>query len=170
MYSRIFFWALLFVCCFSCKDRHTEVVENREPQKVAIKAVEPTSLYEDLEGNPINLDEFQGKRIVLNFWATWCRPCIEEMPSLLRAQEQLEEKGYVFLLASDQSVKTIKAFKAKKNFDFEFIRLTGSFAELKIKALPVTYFYNTQGEKVDEISGGVEWDSEEMIARLLKVQ
>lgn len=153
----------------ACKDSKKETSRDA---KIASSSVQTltTSHYEDLEGNTIELDQYKGKRILLNFWATWCRPCIEEMPALLKAQSRLEKEGYVFLLASDQSTETIKKFKAKKNFDFNFIKFTGSLAQLKIQALPTTFIYNEKGEKVDEITGGVEWDSQEIIGRLLKVE
>ena len=99
-------------------------------------------------------------------WATWCRPCIEEMPSLLKAQEVLGKEDYVFLLATDQSVKIINSFKARKGFEFTYIRYTGAFANLGIKALPKTFIYNVEGDRVDEISGAIEWDSPEVIERL----
>jgi peroxiredoxin len=160
---------VVLVVFAACKDSKKETSRDAKIASSSVQTL-PISRYEDLEGNTIELDQYKGKRILLNFWATWCRPCIEEMPSLLKAQSRLKKEGYVFLLASDQSIETIKKFKAKKNFDFNFIKFTGSLAQLKIQALPTTFIYNEKGEKVDEITGGVEWDSQEIIGRLLKVE
>ncbi len=170
MKSKLYTLAVILIFSLSCKDSGKEITKEQANGVRIAKTEKATSLYIDLEGNPIELSDYKGKRILLNFWATWCRPCIEEMPSLLNAQNILQKEDYVFLLASDQSIKTIEAFKNKKKFDFNFIRLTGSLAQLKIQALPTTFVYNREGEKVDEITGGVEWDSEEIMNRLLKVQ
>ncbi|MCK5441812.1 MAG: TlpA family protein disulfide reductase [Maribacter sp.] len=170
MKSKLYTLAVILIFSLSCKDSGKEITKEQVNGVGIAKTEKATSLYVDLEGNPIALSDYKGKRILLNFWATWCRPCIEEMPALLKAQSRLEKEGYVFLLASDQSTETIKKFKAKKNFDFNFIKFTGSLAQLKIQALPTTFIYNEKGEKVDEITGGVEWDSQEIIGRLLKVE
>lgn len=153
----------------ACKetDKKNEVVVATD--KSAEKTIVSKAGYQDLDGNPVALEEYKGKRILLNFWATWCRPCIEEMPSLLKAEEILEKENYVVLLATDQSAKIIKSFKARKGFDFNYLRYTGAFAELGINALPKTFIYNEGGVKVDEISGAMEWDSPEVIERLKNI-
>lgn len=127
---------------------------------------EPTALYEDLEGNRIALEDFKGERLVLNYWATWCKPCIEEMPAMARAQELLKNDGYVFLFASDQSVKKIVTFRDRRKFGLDFIKYNGAYADLQITALPVTLIYNEVGKQVERIEGGMNWDSPEMIKKL----
>lgn len=154
----------------SCK----QLVKQNENPEVAstasFKTPSPTSSYEDLEGNAILLSDYKGKKILLNFWATWCRPCIEEMPSLLRSKAILEKENYIFLLASDQSVKKITDFKAKNDYDFNFIRVTVALSQLDIYSLPTTFIYNENGEKVELITGAVEWDSEAIITKLKSIQ
>ena len=162
---------LVLAIITSCKEQK----EERNTTSIEVAALESSVdtsdiLFKDLHGNPVALSDFKGKRVLLNFWATWCRPCIEEMPSLLKAKEILEKENYIFLLATDQPIKTIKSFKEKKNFDFNYIKLNGAFAQLDIKALPVTFIYNENGDKVDQISGAVAWDSQEMIHRLKAIE
>lgn len=128
------------------------------------------TLFEDLTGNPISLADYKGKKVLLNFWATWCKPCTEEMSALLRAKDILEKENYVFLLASDESIDKIKDFKEDNNFNLVFIRFTGALHQFKIYALPKTFIYNGKGEKVEEISGAVAWDSEKMIGELKNIQ
>ena len=161
---------MIFVSLNACNDlgkkRPAVITLNEESEKEAIS----DKGYVDLEGNKVELSDFRGKRILLNFWATWCRPCIEEMPSLLKSQEILEKENYVFLLATDQSIKVINSFKERKGYEFNYIRYTGTFANLGINALPKTFIYNEDGNKVDEISGAIEWDSPEVIERLKSVK
>jgi thiol-disulfide isomerase/thioredoxin len=127
-------------------------------------------LYQNMEGEPIELIRFKGKRIVLNYWATWCVPCIEEMPSIISAEKLLKNENYLFLLASDESEAKIHDFISKKGFDLNFIKFNGSLTQQNIYALPTTFIYNSKGEKVDEIVGAVEWDSDEIIKKLRNVQ
>ena len=79
------------------------------------------------------------------------------MPSLLRSQAILEKENYIFLLASDQSLGVIKAFKEEREFDFIFIKYSGSWTDQQINSLPTTFIYNEEGEKVEKIVGGVTW-------------
>ena len=166
-YSIILTIAIIVLSCKKSAKQAATVGENAE---VMSKAVVAESLYEDLDGNPIQLSDYKGNKLLLNFWATWCAPCIREMPALLKSQAILEKENYVFLLASDQSTTIIKKFKEQKNFDFKFIKFNGSLAELNIHALPTTFIYNEKGEKVEEIVGAMQWDSEETLDRLRNLE
>jgi thiol-disulfide isomerase/thioredoxin len=148
------------------KEPATDDIKVSVPEKVA-KAV---GLFEDLEGRPVALTDYKGKKVLLNYWATWCRPCLEEMPSLLRSQTLLEKENYVILLASDQSLATIKKFKQARGYEFNYLKFNGSLAEQQINALPVTFIYNEAGEQVEKILGGVDWDAPETIEMLKKVR
>ncbi|MGB5203593.1 TlpA family protein disulfide reductase [Eudoraea sp.] len=154
--------SLLISCKKGVKVEDTSAKKGENIEKIT----EATSQFEDLEGNPIAIADYKGKRVLLNYWATWCRPCIEEMPSLLRSQAILEKENYIFLLASDQTLEVIKDFKEKRNFDFKYIKYKGSWAEEQINSLPTTYIYNEEGEKVEKIIGGVVWDSPEVLQKL----
>lgn len=122
----------------------------------------------DLEGQPINLDQFKGKTIFLNFWATWCKPCIQEMPSIDSAQKLISEKGVVFLLASDETPDQIREFKAYYQFNLNFVRLT-NVEELSMDGLPTTYIYNPKGEKVFAETGYRKWNDASNIEMMLKI-
>lgn len=167
MYLRPLFYLAIAITFIGCKDAktttpNTAVIET-EVEKV------PSATYEDLEGNPIELSDYKGKRILLNYWATWCRPCIEEMPDMEKAQTILEQENYVFLFASDQSVKKIVKFKEARGFDLEFIKFNGMYAKENVSALPATFIYNEVGEQVLRFDGGLKWDSPEMIEKLRTV-
>ncbi|MFS4447508.1 TlpA family protein disulfide reductase [Maribacter sp. 2307UL18-2] len=162
------FLAVFMVLFLGCKEKpEKNVVEVKEKKTTSIKV---SSTFEDINGNAVELEDFKGKKVLLNFWATWCRPCIEEMPALLRAQEKLAAENYVFLLASDQSMEKIKAFKEKKKFDFRFLKFNGSLAEMKVNALPATFIYNESGTISDRIDGATEWDSPEVLDHLKAIK
>lgn len=164
---------LPLLCCalfFGCKETPKKDVEISPIIEVVEEVTTPQSTYEDMEGNPMELSDFKGKKVFLNYWATWCRPCIEEMPAIERLQTILEKENYVFLLASDQSMAKIKKFKEARDFDFQYIKFNGALAEQQITALPVTMVYNEMGEQVERFDGGMEWDTAEMIQKLKEVQ
>ncbi len=160
-----YLFLLILVTSLSCKNSAKEQVERSSDESVQ-GVVEPESSFVDLDGKPVHLSDFKGKRVLLNYWATWCRPCIEEMPSLLNAQEVLGAENYVFLLASDQSLEKIKAFKEKKQYDFTFLKFTGSLADMQINALPATFIYNESGKFMKRIDGATEWDSPLLLDKL----
>jgi thiol-disulfide isomerase/thioredoxin len=159
---------LVLIC--ACGPGNKEAKAATESTVKLIQPEKKAPIFEDLEGQPVSLADYKGKKVLLNFWATWCRPCLEEMPSLLKAQDILEKEDYVFLLASEQSIKIINDFKAKKDYDFTFLKLNGTLAAQQINALPTTFVYNTAGEKVETILGGVVWDSDAMIEKLKSIQ
>lgn len=163
-------FTLLIVVFLSCKMTVEESKKTDGKSAVMAETLKAESLFQDIDGNAIALADFKGKRVLLNYWATWCRPCVEEMPAMLKAQEILEKENYVFLLASDQSFKTIKTFMKKNPFDLKFIKFNGSLSEQDISALPATFIYNTKGEKVEKIIGATAWDSPEMIERLKNIK
>ena len=113
----------------------------------------------------------KGKRIVLNFWATWCGPCIAEMPSMEEARRQLADEDYVFLLVSDEPQDRVQGFlNARSAFGFEFLKLENSIKSQGIFSIPQTYIINRKGEIDHSINGMTDWASEERIEKLKSVQ
>ena len=166
MRFRILFYILLGMAVFGCKEMPKEKLSESENPVIIAEQVIVAASYTDLEGNPIELDDYKGKRVFLNYWATWCRPCIEEMPDLLKLQAMLIAENYVFLLASDESVEKIKKFKTTRSFDFKFIKYNGTYGEQQITALPVTFIYNEIGEQVFRFDGAMDWNTQELIEKL----
>ena len=123
----------------------------------------------DLYDNNLNLSEYKKGKIVINYWATWCAPCINEMPRIKRAEEILEEYDYTFLLVSDETISKISSFKSEMNFNFNFLKSNKSFETIGVYAMPTSYIFNENGEIVETIVGVVEWDSEEIINKLKRL-
>ena len=134
---------------------------------VAPTAADATaSTYQDLQGNPLELSAYAGKKVFLNYWATWCAPCIREIPSIARAASVLEQENFVFLLASDESLETINDFLADREFTGNFIKLNGFFGGHGIDAVPSSVLFDETGTPIRTWPGAFEWDSPEMLAEL----
>jgi thiol-disulfide isomerase/thioredoxin len=116
----------------------------------------------DLSGAPIDMDQYEGQKVFINVWATWCRPCIQEMPSIAEAMKQLEGYQMVFLFASNESAELITSFKEARKFDFNFVQLQ-NLESLNITALPTTFIFNPQGELVFSETGIRDWSTDENI-------
>jgi thiol-disulfide isomerase/thioredoxin len=131
-----------------------------------LESLQLKTSFVDLYENNLDLSVYKGKRIVINYWATWCGPCIKEMPSIKRAEEILEDYGYTFLLVSDETISEISKFKNYSNFDFNFLKSIESYETLGIYSIPTSYIFDENGKIIETIVGAIEWDSEEMINKL----
>ena len=117
--------------------------------------------FTDLQGEEYGLEKFKGKVVFLNFWATWCRPCIKEMPAIDKARANLESEGVVFLAASDEKMEKIARFAEGNQYQFEIVQIKGDIFDLDIKALPTTFILDSNGKIVYNEVGAREWDSPE---------
>lgn len=120
----------------------------------------------DLDGNPIDLSKYEGKALFVNFWATWCAPCIKEMPSLEKMQKAFDEdQPIVFFYASNEPLAKIKKFADQKPWDLNYAQLDMSLEELSIYALPTTIIFK-DGKVAWTETGSKIWDSEESISEI----
>lgn len=134
-----------------------------------LESVQLKTLFVDLNNNPVDLTQYKGRRIILNYWATWCGPCIKEMPGLKIAEGLLENHNYIFLLVSDETISKISEFKMNKKFDFNYLKSVNSIETLGIYSLPTSYIFDENGKKVETIVGTISWDSEQIIEKLKKI-
>ena len=154
-------YSLCYVLLLGC---NTGITNNKNVSD--LESLQLKTSFVDLYENNLDLSVYKGKRIVINYWATWCGPCIKEMPSIKRAEEILEDYGYIFLLVSDETVSKISKFKNDRNFDLNFLRSIESYETLGIYSMPTSYIFDENGKIIETIVGAIEWDSEEMINKL----
>ena len=155
---------LLFIGLISCEGKQEN---GNDVQKKSSEAINKVKLV-DLKGNAIDMTQYQGKTVFLNFWATWCKPCLQEMPSIKSAIEILNNKDIVFLFASDESVEQIEGFKNSHDFDFNYVRAE-NLEELNIMALPTTFIFDKKGKLVFSEMGYKKWDEKINIDLILNI-
>lgn len=160
-YQRISF--LLLLCLSGCKGIEKEKI----PAVPLVRIFDKVRLT-DLEKNSIGLKQYEGKTIFLNFWATWCKPCIVEMPFIENAQNILEKEEVIFLLASGETVEEITEFKVSHDYKFNYVRVENS-EELDVQALPTTYIFNAEGKLVFSEMGSRKWDDSININMIRKI-
>jgi len=152
------------LACFLLLGCNPDITNNKKVSD--LESLQLKTSFLDLSENNLDLSVYKEGKIVINYWATWCRPCIKEMPSLKRAEEILEDYGYTFLLVSDETISKISKFKNERNFDFNFLKSIKSFETLGIYSMPTSYIFDENGKLIETIVGAIEWDSEEMINKL----
>ena len=104
--------------------------------------------FTDFEGKSVQLSDYRGKVVFLDFWATWCKPCLMEMPHLQKLHEELGPGGeVVFLGASSEPQATIKAFLAKNSYNFKIVMVKQEDAQKKFKVsnIPAGFVIDKEG-------------------------
>ena len=130
----------------------------------------PQTGFTDTDGRPVTLGDFRGKPAIVNLWATWCVPCLKEMPSLERLQASLDGRLIVLAVSQDRSgAQQVVPFAAKMGLRGLKIYLDPKTAlgrALNSRGLPTSVIIDAGGSIVGRVEGAVEWDSAEIMAVL----
>jgi cytochrome c biogenesis protein CcmG/thiol:disulfide interchange protein DsbE len=128
----------------------------------------------------VTLSQLRGKIVVLNFWATWCPPCVEEMPSLVQMQKRLQDKGVTVLAVSvDEDADDYHKFLRAHNIDLLTVRESGQRTPNGVIApvssrygtikVPETYIIDRNGTIRRKMIGPVDWGQTEIIEYLSRL-
>ncbi len=126
----------------------------------------------DLKDRPVSFALFRGKTVFLNIWATWCPPCLREMPSIARLAEEprLKDKRIAFVcVATDESSDAVRTFLEGRSWSMSFFRATGVPGAFYSEGVPVTFIIAPDGRIAAVKDGPADWDSPEVIALLEKL-
>lgn len=131
----------------------------------------PDFTLSDMQGKSHTLSDYKGKVVMLNFWATYCGPCIKEMPSMQRLKEKMAGKPFVILAVNmAEEPADVEAFLSKHKIKIDFPLLLDPEGEVveqwMISAVPTTFILDPAGKIRYALYGGLEWDSDEVIRTL----
>jgi len=162
---------LIFSFCFNIFSSISQTNEDVPLNNIAINEIpKPISsiIFEDISGNEINLKDYHGKLIIINFWATWCAPCKEEMPSLDSLYQENNFRNLkIFAVNMEQpSISKTKKFftdlKIKK-LEIFFDSNLNFVKKFKLRGVPTTILINKKGEEFARVIGSINFQDKKFL-------
>jgi peroxiredoxin len=139
-----------------------------EVEELLNKSAPEFSLHK-LDDTPLSLSSLKGKTVLLNFWATWCGPCLAEMPSLNQLYQQFKQKDFLVIAVSiDENKSAILHFLKKASFDFIIVHdkaLTAAEA-YKVFAYPTSFLIDRKGILRKKYIGEQNWVANELVEEI----
>ena len=127
--------------------------------------------WRDKYNHILSLDNFKGKVVLINFWATWCPPCVQELPSIDRLQKKIGGDNFIAIAISlDRGGKRIaqRMFNRLKlkNLSLYLDPTNLSAQKLNIRVMPTTLVFDKTGRRIGKLEGKIEWDGPEPVSVL----
>ena len=167
---------LIFLFCFSIFSSISQTNEDVPLNNIAINEIpRPISslIFEDFSGNKINLKDYQGKLVIINFWATWCTPCKKEMPSLDALYQDSNFKNLEVLAVNMEEPNKLKTKKFFSELNIKKIKIffdndLNFVKKFKLRGVPTTVLINKKGEEFARIIGEVDFEDKKFVKWLSK--
>ncbi|MFB9057977.1 TlpA family protein disulfide reductase [Mariniflexile ostreae] len=167
--SNIIFIILLALLLIPQTRRPIQVFINKglalfSPSKIDDKKQVNIGSYDwqlkDINGDFFDFQDTKGEVVLVNFWATWCPPCIAEMPSLQKLYDDYQGKINI-LLVSNESTEVINRFLKDKNYTFKtYSSITDNPEVLNTKSIPRTFLIDKTGKIIIDETGAANWNSD----------
>ena len=133
----------------------------------------PEITLKDLDGHPHRLSEFRGKLLLVNFWATWCGPCLREMPLLVAAQNEYGKRGFQVIGPALDEVDAVRAMAKKIGINYPIMvgdeDITNAMDALgdELGALPLSVLIGRDGQILTRVTGGL---TQEKLTKLISAE
>ena len=166
---------LFFFFCFSIVSSISQTNEDVPLNNIAINETpKPVSavIFEDFSGKEIFLKDYNGKLVIINFWATWCAPCKEEMPSLDRLSKNENFNNLEIFAVNVEEPNTLKTKKFFTNLNIQnlsifFDKKLNFVNSFKLRGIPTTILINKKGEEFARIIGSIDFEDKKFTKWLL---
>lgn len=163
--------ALLILGCVEPADSPVEIELPSEPIEWLTEEERPpldlSGTFLNLEGEEVSLldPDAEGNVVFLNLWATWCGPCLAEMPAMASLYQQLSGNGFSMVAVSDEDPETVREFLADSPYPFKILMdpenvLGNRFAVI---AIPSTFIIDREGRLALRQTGAYHWDAAEVV-------
>lgn len=138
---------------------------NNEPEAPIVFPAAPSVVFKDGNGTTIDVSKQKGKVLFINFWATWCPPCIQEMPSINKLKKQFDEKDILFLMVDvDDNYKRSSKFMANRKYNLDVYTAVSEIPrEFLSGSIPTTVIIDKEGKVVGHHEGGADYMHPEII-------
>lgn len=148
-----------------CKTRYEEIPPELPEIVSVLDHVDTSWQIRSLQGDTMSLNSFAGKKLFINIWATWCGPCLAELPQLQTLYTSLKsDTSIVFLFVSDELDSTVRSFSASNNYSLPFYVCDKSKPKVfDTGAYPSTFIANARGEIVYRKRGTAKWSHPSVI-------
>lgn len=149
------------------------LTESHEEPSVTVNGFSlPDFEFKDIYGRPFKFSHWQGKVLLINFWASWCAPCVSEFSELVKLAEAMKNQLVIVAISNDANVDDINQFLAKQNKNIQQWTRDKNFLivwddqkisqrQFGVLRLPETYLINSQGKIVQKFIGEEKWNSDE---------
>jgi thiol-disulfide isomerase/thioredoxin len=141
---------------------------------IGVATAQTNITFADEQGRPVGLDAFKGQLLILDFWATWCKPCRDEFPVLDRLQARYGLQGLAVVPVSvdREGQIAVNAFYKRLNI-VNLAKYTGSMREIvnafSLRGLPTTFVFDRDGKEVLRVEGPADWEGAEIDALLTRL-
>jgi peroxiredoxin len=136
------------------------------------KSKAPDFSLKDLNGRPVTLSSLRGKVVLLNFWATWCPPCISEMPVFNRLYKEMRARGLeVVAISADRSEGYLRDYTSKHSLDFRVLydENRDVVKRYKVFSMPTTFLIDKNGVIVEKFFGEYDWTDQDIKKKIEKL-
>ncbi len=141
-------------------EREWLAVEEREP-------IDLSGTFKTVDGEDVSLidSDLESEVLFLNFWATWCLPCLEEMPAMTTLYQKFSDQGLAMVAISNEDPEVVRSFLEEHPYPFKILLDPEDTLSLRLEvvALPTTYIVDRQGRIALQQLGSYAWDSPAMI-------
>ena len=163
----LIFFYLFFNVFLSISQANEDVPLHNIVQYESPKSISSV-VFEDFLGNDVNLNDYTGSLVIINFWATWCAPCKEEMPSLDRLYQNNNLKNLVIFAVNTEQPNATKTKKFFSDLNIQkleiFFDQNLSFVkEFKLRGVPTTVLINKKGEEFARVIGSIDFQDQKFL-------